>query len=206
MSPTPQLDVAIVGLGPVGAGAAVLLGHAGLRVAAFERAADIYDLPRAVGIDGEVVRAFQRIGLGREVEAVTQGPRDGDGVWFTDSKQRRLFGMDLPTYGLNGWRDIAFFDQPELEALLRSLADRYPNVTLHTQHEVIDVEEHDGGVTLGVRDLATGADRGVTARYVIGCDGASSFVRKRFGIAWQSLGYDQDWLVVDIVQKPEARP
>jgi 2-polyprenyl-6-methoxyphenol hydroxylase-like FAD-dependent oxidoreductase len=39
---------------------------------------------------------------------------------------------------------------------------------------------------------------------VLGCDGASSFVRRAVGIDWLSLGYDQDWLVVDIVQGPEA--
>lgn len=205
MSPAPHVDIALVGFGPVGAGAAVLLGHAGLRLAAFERASAIYDLPRAVGLDGEIVRAFQRIGLGCEVEEVTQPYREGDAVWFTDSKRRAVLGTELLPHGLNGWRDIAFFDQPELEAVLRELASRYPNVTLHSGHEVIDVEEHERGVTLGVRDLATGADRGVTARYVIGCDGASSFVRKRLDIGWQSLGYDQDWLVVDIVQTPEAR-
>jgi 3-(3-hydroxy-phenyl)propionate hydroxylase/flavoprotein hydroxylase len=39
---------------------------------------------------------------------------------------------------------------------------------------------------------------------VLGCDGASSFVRRAVGIDWQSLGYDQDWLVVDITQGPGA--
>jgi len=205
MSPAPDVDVALVGLGPVGAGAAVLLGHAGLRVAAFERAPDIYDLPRAVGLDGEIIRAFQRIGLGREVEGVTQPHRDGDAVWFTNSKRQALFGAEFLPHGVNGWRDIAFFDQPELEALLRDLAGRYPGVALHTGHEVLDLAEDTPGVTLSVRDLATGNERDVTARYVIGCDGASSFVRKRLGISWHSLGYDQDWLVVDITQTPEAR-
>ncbi len=205
MTPASDVDVALVGLGPVGAGAAVLLGHAGLRVAAFERAPDIYDLPRAVGLDGEIVRAFQRIGLGHEVEGVTQPHRDGDAVWFTDSKRRALFGAELLPHGVNGWRDIAFFDQPELEALLRDLAGRLPGVALHTGHEVLDIREDERGVRLKVRDLATGAEREVTARYVIGCDGASSFVRKRLGIGWQSLGYDQEWLVVDIVQTAEAR-
>lgn len=42
------------------------------------------------------------------------------------------------------------------------------------------------------------------ASFAVGCDGASSFVREAIGVEWQSLGYDQDWLVLDIVQGPNA--
>ena len=42
------------------------------------------------------------------------------------------------------------------------------------------------------------AHRTVTAPYLIGCDGASSFVRRTLGIL-TSLGYDQDWLVIDVL-------
>ena len=52
-------DVAIVGYGPVGALMANLLGQAGLQVDVFERDTAIYDLPRAVHFDGEVMRIFQ---------------------------------------------------------------------------------------------------------------------------------------------------
>ena len=60
----------------------------------------------------------------------------------------------------------------------------------------------DDGVTVQSRN-ASGA-RSLRAAHLIGCDGASSFVRRMLGIEWQSLGYDQDWLVIDIVQGPDA--
>ncbi len=112
-------DVAIVGLGPVGAFAGLLLADAGLRVAILERSREPVVLPRAVGLDGESVRAFQRIGLGDEIAALLQPPRERDAVYFTDSRRNELFGLEFPSTGHNGWRDMAFFDQPELEALLR---------------------------------------------------------------------------------------
>ncbi|MET0324697.1 MAG: FAD-dependent monooxygenase, partial [Ilumatobacteraceae bacterium] len=46
-------DVAIVGLGPVGAAAANLLGQRGIRCFACDRATDIFPLPRALGFDHE---------------------------------------------------------------------------------------------------------------------------------------------------------
>jgi 2-polyprenyl-6-methoxyphenol hydroxylase-like FAD-dependent oxidoreductase len=47
----PDVDVAIVGYGPVGQALAALLGRAGHRVAVFERFKDIYRLPRAIHLD-----------------------------------------------------------------------------------------------------------------------------------------------------------
>ena len=54
-----MIDVAIVGLGPVGALLANFLGQAGLSVVVLERDVDIHPLPRAVHFDGETMRIFQ---------------------------------------------------------------------------------------------------------------------------------------------------
>ena len=59
----PAYDIAVVGCGPVGAMAANLFGHAGLRTLAIEREAAPYPLPRAVHIDHEMMRIFQSAGL-----------------------------------------------------------------------------------------------------------------------------------------------
>ncbi len=198
-----DFDVAIVGLGPVGAFTGLLLAEAGLRVAIFERSLEPVVLPRAVGLDGESVRAFQRIGLGDTVAAILQAPREKDRVCFTDSKRRILFGLEIPEHGANGWRDIAFFDQPELEALLRDHVVQHERIEIFLGREVTGLEQTDAGVRLQATDPVAGATT-TRAAYAIGCDGASSFVRRAVGIEWLSLGYDQDWLVVDITQGPDA--
>ncbi len=200
----PEFVVAIVGYGPVGAGAAVLLARAGLRVAVLERTTEVVDLPRAVGLDGEVVRAFQRIGLGEEVAGICQAPRNPDRVAFTDSKRQPHFTMEVPSFGVNGWRDIAFFDQPEFETLLRDFVAREAGVDVRLGHEVTAISQEPDRVRLGAKELASGSTVELEAAWVIGCDGAASFVRRTLGIPWESLGYDQDWLVVDITLKPEA--
>ena len=199
MSPQPEYDVAIVGYGPVGAFFALLLADAGLRVAVLERSTEPVVLPRAVGLDGESVRAFQRIGAGGPVASILQAPRDVDRVCFTDSEHTELFGVDLPKIGVNGWRDTAFFDQPELEALLRELVAERERIDVFLGREVMALDSSPDDVCVRSAD---GSE--LRAAYLIGCDGASSFVRAAVGIEWQSLGYDQDWLVLDIVQKPGA--
>ncbi len=197
-------DVAIVGCGPVGAGAAILLARAGLTVVVLDRTTAVSDLPRAVLLDGETVRAFQRVGLGSEINALLQPYRIGDAAYFTDSRRNPHFGLEMPAEGVNGWRDGAFFDQPELESELRRLMLREPNVDARFGHEVTAVDQDDAGVQVSATDLATGKATQVRARWLVACDGASSFVRRSLGIAWHSLGYDHDWLVVDVEVKDVA--
>ena len=202
-----DFDVAIVGYGPVGAFTALLLAEAGLRVAILERSRAVVELPRAVGMDGETVRAFQRIGLGDTVNAILQPPREGDRIDFTDSKRRPLFGLPFPKVGAFGWRDIAMFDQPELEALLRRLIAEREEIEVFLGQEVVAIEQSPDDVVLRTKpDGQGGADEpdAFRAPFAIGCDGASSFVREAVGIEWTSLGYDQDWLVLDVVQGPGA--
>ena len=201
-APRTDVDVAIVGFGPVGALVALLLDDAGLRVAILERSVEPVVLPRAVGLDGESLRAFQRIGLGDTVAAILQPPREKDEVCFTDSRRRRLFGMELPKHGPMGWRDVAFFDQPELEALLREQVAKHEGIAVSLGCEVVGLEQDRDGVALRTRTAS--GESTLRASWGLGCDGASSFVRETVGIEWLSLGYDQDWLVVDVVQGPGA--
>jgi len=198
-----DFDVVIIGFGPVGAFSALLLAEAGLRVGILERSCDPVVLPRAVGLDGESVRGFQRIGLGDTVAAILQPSRERDEVCFTDSRRQRLFGVEIPRHGLNGWRDVAFFDQPELEALLRELVARSDRIEVFLGHEVVGIEQTGNEVVLSSK-TPDGTTSQLRASFAIGCDGASSFVRRALEIEWLSLGYDQDWLVVDVVQGPDA--
>jgi len=202
MSDPIDYDIAIVGYGPLGAMASLLLAHAGLRVVVLERDTSIYELPRAVALDGEAVRAFHRLGLAGEIVTILQPSRDPDRIYFTNSRFERLLGTEIPAVGLSGWPDISMFDQPELEHLLRRIIARSPQIDVRLGHEVNDLARDEAAVSLAASAPGAPGATQVRAAYVIGCDGASSFVRRHLGIAWQSLGYDHDWLVVDIRMKP----
>lgn len=194
-----DFDVAIIGYGPVGVMGAHLLAEAGLRVVVIESETEIVDIPRAVNLDGEIVRAYQRLGHGEEIEAQTQALREGDAVSFVNSKHEPYFQLPLPPSGDNGYRDMAFVDQPELEAKLRELVEAQGSVHLLLGHEALAIEAEPDQVEIDTRSVESGEGGRISASYLIGCDGASSFVREAMGIRWDDLGYDQDWLVVDIV-------
>ena len=195
-----DFDVAILGMGPVGCLAAILLSRAGLAVAAIERDEEVYRLPRAVNLDGEVIRAMQPIGLAEELNALLQPLRDGERVGFANSRREFLFGQEVRSFGANGWQPMNMFDQPELEAFLRDTALAHPNVTAYIGYEASDFADHGERVSV---DIGRDDERlQLGARYLLACDGASSFTRKRLGIGWHDLGYNHDWLVVDVITKP----
>lgn len=64
-----EVDVAIVGFGPVGQVLTALLGRAGHTVGCFERHGECYTLRRAIRLDGEAMRLFTRLGIRDEIDA-----------------------------------------------------------------------------------------------------------------------------------------
>lgn len=191
------VDLAIVGLGPVGAVAAHLAGVHGLSVLAFDREPDVYELPRAAVIDDEVQRILATAGV---LDAVRPHAVLQRGAEFVDSGGRRIMGLEIPD-GLrtpNGHPPLLGINQPGFERAVRSCLASHSRVTARVAHEVRAIAHERGGVTLTVCDRAAGTERRVEARWLLGCDGARSMVRRECGIAWDSLGYDHQWLVVDL--------
>jgi 3-(3-hydroxy-phenyl)propionate hydroxylase len=196
-------DVAIVGCGPTGAALANLLGQAGQRVCVLEREAEIFALPRAVHYDGETMRIFQAAGLKAECEAVSRPSLKGM-PFVNAAGQTMLIRKAGVNPGPHGCCSNYHFHQPALEAVLRAGLARFPNVDVRLRHEVMALEATRDGVQLGVRDLDRDAMRVVEARYVVGCDGARSIVRKAMGTPMEDLGLHQPWLVLDVLLKRDV--
>ncbi len=196
-------DVAIIGYGPAGATLANLLGQFGLSVLVLERDADIYPLPRAIHFDGEVMRVFETAGLRHEVEAIS---RPGlKGMYFNNAAgETLLIRAGTAARGPHGCATNHYFHQPELEVVLRDGLKRYPQVQVRTSHEVTSLEDGAELATLQVKDLQSGHTQAVQARYVVGCDGARSMVRKAMGTKMVDLGLHQPWLVFDVRLKTDV--
>jgi 2-polyprenyl-6-methoxyphenol hydroxylase-like FAD-dependent oxidoreductase len=189
-------DVAIVGYGPVGQLLAILLGQRGFRVHVFERWPEPYPLPRAVHFDHEVARILQSAGVMAPLAGHTEPAPIYE--WRNAAGEVLLrFGRDTER-SLSGWPESTMFCQPTLERILDERARALPSVSVERGFEVTALAETDGHAEV-VADGADGARRRVRARWVVGCDGANSFVREQMGVAWHDLGFAFDWLVVDVV-------
>lgn len=198
-----MFDIAIIGYGPAGATLANLLGQAGLSVLVLEKEAGIYPLPRAIHFDGEVMRIFQSAGLRKTVEAIS---RPGlKGMHFVNAKNETLMIRGgTAAQGPHGCASNHYFHQPELEQVLRDGVGRFASVQVRLRHEVTQITEAADHVRLNVTDLQNSSTSEVQARYVVGCDGARSLVRKVLGSSMKDLGLRQPWLVFDVILKDNA--
>ena len=186
-----RFDVTVVGLGPVGCLLTLLLARSGLKVAAIERDEEVYKLPRAVNLDGEIVRAMQPLGLAEALNDLLQTAREGERAGFADSQHNWLFGQDVRTSGSCGWQPMNMFDQPEVEGFLRQQSTGEENTSAFIGYEASDLTQNAEAVSIKVsRD---GEVHTIESTYLVACDGASSPIRKALGIEWTDLGYDQDW-------------
>ncbi|MBM4243284.1 MAG: bifunctional 3-(3-hydroxy-phenyl)propionate/3-hydroxycinnamic acid hydroxylase [Deltaproteobacteria bacterium] len=192
---TSETDVLVVGWGPVGQTLAILLAGHGWRVTALERQPAPYPLPRAVHLDHETARILQAAGV---ADAMADGRIEtADFYEWRNGKGDVLLRFTSRPMGICGWPEANMFAQPELEGLLDAKARSLANVTLLRGHEVASVVERDGGVDVAAR-TADGATAEFRARFVVGCDGANSFVRTSIGAPVTDLGFFYDWLIVDV--------
>jgi len=187
-------DIVVVGGGPVGVAVALFAAKRGLSAIVIERETEVYNLARAIGMDDEVQRIFQNHGLGDELRAITTPMR---GAEFVTPEGERIIGIELPedaAWPLGHHPTVAYY-QPALEHLLRAAAVE-AGVKLRLGAQVQSISQRDGTVTTIVQS-SDGAESPLHSRWGVGADGASSGVRKSLGIAFEDLGFDQDWLVVD---------
>ncbi len=195
-------EVLVVGLGPVGAALAALLGDAGVKVLAIDKSTEVYPLPRAAHFDHEIMRVFQQLGIAEEV---LRHARPVLGYEFRNAKGEVLVSFDemINDCGPSGWPSSFMFSQPGLEHALRAKLRASGSVRLLLGASLQGLAAGPDGAEakIGTRD----GPLSVHAAYVIGCDGASSPVREAIGSRLEDLGFDEPWLVVDALLRPGAR-
>jgi 3-(3-hydroxy-phenyl)propionate hydroxylase len=187
-------DVIVVGLGPVGAVLAGLLGRRGISVMAFDRLPHIYPQPRAIVFDHEAMRIMQELGIAERVAPLTGAYRPSEyrGV---DGQVIRKFDFAAPPYRL-GWAPNCTFDQPGFELALRALLEELPTVQAHWPNEVLSAVPDASGVTVRVQPEGE-SPRCLRAGWLVACDGGASPIRKAMGIGLKDLGFDESWIVID---------
>lgn len=195
--PRSDYTVVVVGHGPTGAIAASLLGHRNIRTLAVERQRNVYDKPRAIAIDHEILRMLDNLGAAERVLPYI-APFPASQHFGAKGQLIRRIDMVPEPYPL-GYTPSMVFTQPPVEAALRAHAAAYDSVDVELGTELLgfDQSSDHGHVTLHLRDDKQ-AMYSVTADYMIACDGASSGTRQALGIAFEDLVFDEPWLVVDL--------
>jgi 2-polyprenyl-6-methoxyphenol hydroxylase-like FAD-dependent oxidoreductase len=189
--------VLVVGGGPVGLSLAMDLAQRGVSVTVAEtRFACEPPSVRCNHVSARTMEIFRRLGLARAVRN-TGLPADypNDVAFRTTATGIELGRIPIPCRaerytkkdGPDGWWPTPEpphrINQIYLEPVMFSHAAAMPGLRILNRTAVVDFEQSNDGVSATARHLDTGQCSEIVARYLVGCDGAHSDVRRRVGIA-----------------------
>lgn len=194
-----QTDVLIVGAGPVGLTLAIDLGQKGVRCTLIEKKEAPEFLPKMERCNARTMEIFRRMGLSERIrKAGLDAAVPMDVYVVLAMNEPPLLRLPYPSVNeaLEEIRQSEDASQPlesyqlisqyTLEPLLKSVAEQSPTVTVRYGSEFVSLEQDEGGVT--ARTVTKNGDMTYHAKYVVGCDGGASPVRKQLGIKLRGEG------------------
>jgi 2-polyprenyl-6-methoxyphenol hydroxylase-like FAD-dependent oxidoreductase len=187
-----QASVLIVGGSLVGLSAAVLLSQHGVDSLTVERHTGTAIHPRAGHFHLRTMEILRSMGVEDAVRRKSEEQYDPDGGI---NNVESLAGREIASYFPNLNAGVAefsptvraFINQDALEPILRARAGEL-GARLRYRTECRSLEQDADGVTAVVRDVQSGAESTVRARYVVAADGNRSPTRARLGIGMHGHG------------------
>ena len=174
-------DVIVVGAGPTGLMLAGELCRAGVRPLVLERHPAFRDIPKAGGLNGRIVELVRYRGLLERFEGAGTAP--------IPAPQLPFGGIHVDFTGLaDPPMELLMLPQPQLERLLAEIAGEF-GAEIRRGQELVGLSQDDGSVTAEVRGPE--GTHEITARYLVGCDGASSRVREIADISFPGTTFPE---------------
>lgn len=187
-------EVLIIGAGPTGLVLALWLGRLGVGVRIIDRTAGPGTTSRALAVQARTLELYRQLDLADAV--VARGHKvPAVNLW---AKGRRAARVDFRNVGagLTRYAFLEIFPQDEHERLLVERLHAL-GIEVERRTELAGFSDDGAGVTARLR-RPDGSEETCEARYVAGCDGAGSTVRKALGIGFGGGTYHDVFYVADI--------
>lgn len=182
-----ETQVLIVGAGPVGQMAALLLARQGVQSIIVDRRETRLTAPKAHAVNSRTLEICESVGVSAEKIRSNGAPADEAGwVRFASTLTGTHFGHLPYERQQDDVKDLTPFPlsniaQPDFEELLEAELLRCPEVTLLRGTECTNVMENAEAVIASLSSSKNGPEQ-VSCRYVIAADGANSPIRSALGI------------------------
>lgn len=200
-----NVPVLIAGAGPVGLTLAIDLAWRGVPSLLVEPLTEVHPHPRAISIGVRTMEHFRRLGLDQKViDAGVPRSRALDVIYVTRMLGREIFRFPIPSIDELA-RDAAalavqtpeiaaspyyktWTAQSPLERMLHAEVARSPKIEARYGWRLDSFVESERGVATTLVELASGRREEITARYLVGSDGANSAVRAGLGTRMAGRG------------------
>ncbi|KAI1146765.1 FAD binding domain-containing protein [Nemania diffusa] len=202
-TPREKVDVLIVGAGPSGLAIAVSLARQGVSFRILDKAAGPLSAGRADGVQPRFLETIATWGLAPEIHE--EGPliertaiyKDGQKLLFNRSHQSdsRYRGLHIITQGQVERIYIRDLSRHKQLVERSSILKGYSKVARDDPQG----PEPDHAIRATILNERTGAESVVEAKYLVGCDGAASMIRKSVGIPFDGVSTDIYWGIMDCI-------
>ena len=197
---TFDADVLVAGAGPVGQTLSIYLAKRGVPVVLIERNEACLKHPKMERCNARTMEFYRRLGLADQIRAASHF-RDipMDIVIATHLCGKRLLQLSHASVtamqeagrrcndGTLPLEPYQLISQYTLEPLLKSAVESLPKADVRFGCELISFAQDAAGVDADVRNT-DGRTATIRTRYMVGCDGGSSTVRKQLGIELEGRG------------------
>ncbi len=192
--------VCIVGCGPIGLAGALLLSKFGIDTLLIERRSAVNTHPRSRFVDTNTMELMRFLGLEKAVEETGLGPDwTACNRWLKALTGDQIAAIPSPTFHAVPRSSSPTMPvmtcQDYVENVLLSAIRDDGRIELRYRTEAVEINQDGQGVTVAVRDLASGERSAVRADCLLGADGPHSFVRQAIGSALEAAplnNYSQD--------------
>jgi 2-polyprenyl-6-methoxyphenol hydroxylase-like FAD-dependent oxidoreductase len=204
-----DVPVLVVGGGPVGLTASILLSQHGVRSLLVERHPGTSIHPKSRAINARTMEVYRQCGVERAIRDAGLPPERARYIIWTRTLAGEELERRVPWRATSDSQSASpvrtcICAQDDLEPVLRDFAERMGPGELRFSTELQGFEADADGVTATLADRRDGAVSRVRARYVIAADGAQSQVRTALGI--RMLGRDAVYDSVNVLFRADLTP
>jgi 2-polyprenyl-6-methoxyphenol hydroxylase-like FAD-dependent oxidoreductase len=191
-------DVLIVGAGPTGLMLACQLSRFGIPFKIIDKEENKAQESRAIGIQAKSMEIFQNLGIVDEFLKLSKIAKEPH-LYFN---HKLIFKFNFQDIILEGtpFPKLFFLPQSKTEQILTDFLEK-SDFHIERKKDLISFDQNTQGVISEIKNLSSNTIEKIKSRYIVGCDGAKSTVRKILNVPFEGGSYEQDFVLIDATVK-----